>query len=206
MNTNGVRAAIYLRVSRDDQTTENQRLVLARVAEHRGWPIVQTYEDQGISGAKGRDQRPAFDAMLKDAVRRRYDILMVWSIDRLGQKRPPCGECPGGTRCCRHPLVLRPAGDRFIDANGPGDDPDGVGLWRTGKIDAPRQSPRRPGSCPPAGQEARPPQGVAQGRERHQDHLSAGNGILKVAALVGVGSGTVQRVKREMAATMAEAA
>jgi DNA invertase Pin-like site-specific DNA recombinase len=85
MNTNGVRAAIYLRVSRNDQTTENQRLVLARVAGHRGWLIVQTYEDHGISGAKGRDQRPAFDAMLKDAVRRRYDILMVWSIDRLGR-------------------------------------------------------------------------------------------------------------------------
>ena len=84
MNTNGIRAAIYLRVSRDDQTTENQRLVLARVAGHRGWMIVQTYEDQGISGAKGRDQRPAFDPMLKDAVRRRFDILMVWSIDRLG--------------------------------------------------------------------------------------------------------------------------
>jgi DNA invertase Pin-like site-specific DNA recombinase len=49
MGTNGVRAAIYLRVSRDDQTTENQRLVLAKVAEHRGWLIVQTYEDQGIS-------------------------------------------------------------------------------------------------------------------------------------------------------------
>ena len=58
MSTNGARAAIYLRVSRDDQTTENQRLVLAKVAEHRGWVIVQTYEDQGISGAKGRDQRP----------------------------------------------------------------------------------------------------------------------------------------------------
>src|SRR6476646_6509135 len=85
MNTNGVRAAIYLRVSRDDQTTENHRLVLARVAEHRGWQIIQTYEDQGISGAKGRDQRPAFDSMLKDAVRRRYDILLVWSIDRLGR-------------------------------------------------------------------------------------------------------------------------
>ena len=85
MITNGVRAAIYLRVSRDDQTTENQRLVLARVAEHRGWLIVQTYEDQGISGAKGRDQRPAFDQLLKDAVRRKFDILMVWSIDRLGR-------------------------------------------------------------------------------------------------------------------------
>ena len=60
--------------SRDDQSTENRRLVPARVAEHRGWLIVQTYEDQGISGAKGRDQRPAFDQLLKDAVRRRYDI------------------------------------------------------------------------------------------------------------------------------------
>ena len=85
MGTSGVRAAIYLRVSRDDQTTENQRLVLAKVAKHRGWLIVQTYEDQGISGAKGRDQRPAFDTMLKDAVRRRFDVLMVWSIDRLGR-------------------------------------------------------------------------------------------------------------------------
>ena len=85
MNTNGVRAAIYLRVSRDDQTTENQRLVLEKVAEHRGWVIVQTYEDHGISGAKGRDQRPHSTQMLKDAVRRQFDVLMVWSIDRLGR-------------------------------------------------------------------------------------------------------------------------
>src|SRR6202521_1391330 len=85
MDTTGVRAAIYLRVSRDNQTTENQRLVLARLAGHRGWVIVQNYEGQGIGGGKGRDQRPAFDAMRKDAVRRRYDILVVWSIDRLGR-------------------------------------------------------------------------------------------------------------------------
>ena len=85
MTGNHNRAAIYLRVSRDDQTTENQRLVLVRVAEHRGWIVVQTYEDQGISGAKGRDQRPAFDQMLRDVVRRRFDVLMVWSIDRLGR-------------------------------------------------------------------------------------------------------------------------
>jgi DNA invertase Pin-like site-specific DNA recombinase len=111
MSTNGVRAAIYLRVSRDDQTTENQRLVLAKVAEHRGWLIVQTYEDQGISGAKGRDQRPAFDAMLKDAVRRRFDALMVWSIDRLGRTVLHRGKCPSRTRCCWRGALFRPAGD-----------------------------------------------------------------------------------------------
>lgn len=85
MDTNDIRAAIYLRVSRDDQTTKNQWLALERVAAHRGWAIVQTYEDAEIGGAKGRDQRPAFDAMLRDAVRRRFDILMVRSIDRLGR-------------------------------------------------------------------------------------------------------------------------
>ena len=155
MNTTGVRAAIYLRVSRDDQTTENQRIVLARVAGHRSWSIVQTYEDQGISGAKGRDQRPAFDAVLKDAVRRKFDILMVWSIDRLGRSVLHVANALAGTRCCRHPPVLRPAGDQFLDAHGPGDDTNGIGIWRTGKIDAPRQSPRRTGACPPGGQEAR---------------------------------------------------
>ena len=72
-------------MSRDDQTTENQRLVLERAAGHRGWTILQTYDDRGIIGAKGRDQRPAFDQMLKDAVRHHYDILMCWAIDRLGR-------------------------------------------------------------------------------------------------------------------------
>jgi DNA invertase Pin-like site-specific DNA recombinase len=59
--------------------------VLEAVAERRGWGVVKVYEDAGISGAKGRDKRPAFDAMLKDALRRRFDVLMVWSIDRLGR-------------------------------------------------------------------------------------------------------------------------
>ena len=86
MNTTGVRAAIYLRVSRDDQTTESVEAG-PDTGGRASWlgDRSRLYEDQGISGAKGRDQRPAFDAMLKDAVRRRYDILMVWSIDRLGR-------------------------------------------------------------------------------------------------------------------------
>jgi DNA invertase Pin-like site-specific DNA recombinase len=79
------RAARYLRVSTDEQTVENQRLVLEAVAERRGWQIVQTYADNGISGAGGRDKRPGFDAMLKDSARRRFDVLMVWAIDRLGR-------------------------------------------------------------------------------------------------------------------------
>jgi DNA invertase Pin-like site-specific DNA recombinase len=79
------RAALYLRVSTSGQDTANQREVLEAVAARRGWTIVEIYADDGISGAKGREKRPAFDAMLKDARRRRFDVLMFWSVDRLGR-------------------------------------------------------------------------------------------------------------------------
>lgn len=85
MTTKSKRAALYLRVSTDGQTTENQRRALLEVAERRGWTVAQVYEDSGISGAKGRDKRPGFDAMMKDATRRRFDVLLFWSIDRLGR-------------------------------------------------------------------------------------------------------------------------
>jgi DNA invertase Pin-like site-specific DNA recombinase len=64
------RAALYVRVSTDHQTVENQIRELKQVAERRGWSVVETYRDAGISGAKGRKQRPGLDVMLKDASRR----------------------------------------------------------------------------------------------------------------------------------------
>lgn len=79
------RVALYLRVSTGEQTVENQRRELTAWAERAGHEIVETYEDAGVSGAKARDKRPAFDRALKDAVRRRYDMLAVWSVDRLGR-------------------------------------------------------------------------------------------------------------------------
>ncbi|BCH02640.1 resolvase [Mesorhizobium sp. 131-2-5] len=79
------RAALYLRVSTKEQTTENQRLELERVAEAKGWQVTSIYEDEGVSGAKGRDKRPAYDRMLKDAVRARFDVLMSWDVSRLGR-------------------------------------------------------------------------------------------------------------------------
>lgn len=79
------RAALYLRVSTKEQTTENQRIELERVAQAKGWEIVATYEDAGISGAKGREKRPAFDMALKDAVRAKFEVLMSWDVSRLGR-------------------------------------------------------------------------------------------------------------------------
>src|SRR6478672_7977340 len=199
MDTNGVRAAIYLRVSRDDQTTENQRLVLARVADHRGWIIVQSYEDQGISGAKGRDKRPAFDRVLKDAVRRKFDVLMVWSIDRLGRSVLHVANAlaeldAAGIRlyCDREGIdSSTPMGRAMIQmASVFGEQERSILRSRVlAGLDRVRQQGKRLGrpKVPPKIENA------------IRTHLSAGMGILKVAALVGVGSGTVQRVRREMA-------
>jgi DNA invertase Pin-like site-specific DNA recombinase len=77
-----MRAALYSRVSTTDQRCENQLLELRRYAEARGWTASE-YVDQGISGT--RESRPALDAMLKDAKRRRFDVLVVWRLDRLGR-------------------------------------------------------------------------------------------------------------------------
>jgi len=82
------RAAIYARVSTDGQTTENQLRELRLVAERNGWQIVHEFIDQGISGAKGREQRPAFDALWKGATRREFDVVMTWAVDRLGRSLP----------------------------------------------------------------------------------------------------------------------
>ena len=79
----GEAGAIYLRVSTGEQTVDNQRHELEAAAASRGWSVVAVYADEGISGAKGREGRPQLDLMLKDAVRRRFDVAMVWAVDRL---------------------------------------------------------------------------------------------------------------------------
>jgi DNA invertase Pin-like site-specific DNA recombinase len=79
------KVALYGRVSTGEQTTANQLDELRQWAERSGHEVVNVYEDKGISGAKGREKRPGLDAMLKAAVRRQFDILAVWSSDRLGR-------------------------------------------------------------------------------------------------------------------------
>src|SRR5712671_5585444 len=79
------RAVLYLRVSTVDQTTANQERELREIAGRMGCEIVKVYKDHGISGAKGRDKRPAFDALCRDAAQRKFDVVMAWSVDRLGR-------------------------------------------------------------------------------------------------------------------------
>jgi len=79
------KVCIYGRVSTDKQTVQNQLNDLRQVAEKNGWLVIDEYLDEGISGAKGRDKRPEFDRLLKDANRKQFDGILVWSIDRLGR-------------------------------------------------------------------------------------------------------------------------
>ena len=87
-----MRVGIYARVRTDLETgdtrrqdTENQMMELRRFAASQGWDTVAVYEDR-VSGTKGRDKRPDFDRMLNDAAKHRFDILLVWSADRLSGK------------------------------------------------------------------------------------------------------------------------
>jgi DNA invertase Pin-like site-specific DNA recombinase len=79
------RVAIYLRVSTSKQDTDNQLRELTAVADRSGWEIWKVYEDAGISGAKGRDQRPGLDAMMKAVNAKEFDMVATWSVDRLGR-------------------------------------------------------------------------------------------------------------------------
>jgi DNA invertase Pin-like site-specific DNA recombinase len=79
------RAVLYLRVSTLDQTTANQERELREIAGRMGCEITRVYKDHGISGAKGRDKRPGFNALCRDATKRQFDVIMAWSVDRLGR-------------------------------------------------------------------------------------------------------------------------
>ncbi len=80
------RVGIYARVStRNGQTTENQLRELKSVSKHHGWDVAKVYTDDGVSGAKSREQRPGLDELLKGVARREFDVVAAWSVDRLGR-------------------------------------------------------------------------------------------------------------------------
>lgn len=85
MTKQSKRVALYARVSTVSQTTDNQLVELRSLAEKMGWIIVGEFIDHAISGSKGRDQRPAFDKLQKGAVRKDFDMVAAWSVDRLGR-------------------------------------------------------------------------------------------------------------------------
>ena len=192
------RAAIYVRVSTDKQTVENQLRELRQIAERRGWQIVEEYHDAGISGAKGRDQRPGLDRMLKDASKRRFDVLMAWAIDRLGRSLIDLLGTIQGLEAANVDLFLE---QQAIDTTTPA----GKLMFQvTGAFAEFERSMIR--QRVNAGLRRAVEQGKQLGRPRVSpaiekrilSHLRKGVGILKTAKTLGVGTGTVQRIKQEM--------
>jgi DNA invertase Pin-like site-specific DNA recombinase len=192
------RAAIYVHVSTDKQTIENQVAALRQIAERRGWEVVEQYHDAGISGAKGRNGRPGLDQMLKDASKRKFDVIMAWAIDRLGRSLIDLLGTIQTLEACGIDLYLdqqaidttTPAGKLMFQV---------CGAFAEFERSMIRQRVH-------AGLKRAVAQGKQLGRpridaaleKRIQTQLRAGKGILKVARECGVGSGTVQRVRQEM--------
>ena len=79
------RCSIYARVSTDSQTTDNQLIKLQKIAKLKGYVVTQIFTDEGISGSKGRDFRTGFDNIIIGAIKKDFDIILCWSVDRLGR-------------------------------------------------------------------------------------------------------------------------
>lgn len=79
------RVALYVRVSTDGQTVENQLRELRAAARRHGWKIVEVFDDNGVSGARRRDQRPALKRLMQGVGRRDFDMVAAWAVDRLGR-------------------------------------------------------------------------------------------------------------------------
>ena len=194
------RAALYLRVSTDGQTTENQRLALEAVAAHRGWTISGVYEDAGISGAKGRDKRPGLDGMLKDATRAKFDVVMAWSLDRIGRSLVDLMDTLRTLEGAHADLFLHqqaidtttPTGRMFFHITG------AFAEFERGMIRARVMAGlERAKANPRKGAKAiGRPKVSTQTEAAIRAKLAEGVGILKAAKTLGVGVGTVQRIKR----------
>lgn len=194
------RVCIYVRVSTDGQTVENQIRELRQIVERRGWQIVETYSDAGISGAKGRDKRPGLDQMLKDASRRKFDVAMAWAIDRLGRSLVDLLATVQHLEACGVDLFLEqqaidtttPAGKLMFQV---------CGAFAEFERSMIRQRVRAGLKRAVAqGKQLGRPQVAPELERKARKLLGRGHGILKVAKLAGLGTGTVHRIAREMRA------
>src|SRR5215813_8025443 len=199
----GKRVGLYLRVSTDDQTVENQRQALVDAASYRKWQIVEEFVDSGISGAKGRDKRPGFDRLLKAVVRREIDVVATWSVDRLGRSLQHLvgflEELDGaGCDLYLHQQALdttTPAGRAMFHMLGVFSEFERSIIRSRVKAGMARARIQGTRSGKPIGQQPLPRHKVEQIRAE----LQKGTGIIKTARVCGTGVSAVQRIKREMA-------
>ena len=196
--------ALYLRVSTDDQTVENQRQALTEACERRGWRVAAEYVDAGISGAKGRYDRPGFDRLHKAIVRGKFDVVAAWSVDRLGRSLQDLVAFLGELQGVGVDLYLdrqgvdtsTPAGKAMFHMLGVFAEFERsliVERVRAGIARAKREGTR-------SGKAFGRPQISAEREVAVRASLAAGTGIRKTARLNGTGNATVARIAAEMRA------
>jgi len=193
------KVAIYVRVSTCDQTVENQRRELEQIAKRHDWDIVAVFEDVGISGVKGREERPSFDRLYSALVRREFDLVAVWSVDRIGRSLKHLISFLDDLNSKNIDLYIHNQG---IDTSTPG----GKALFQmmgvfaeferafiVERINAGLARAKAQGV-----QLGRPKVSVTKEKAIKADLLSENIGMIKIAKKHGVGVSTVQRVKREI--------
>jgi DNA invertase Pin-like site-specific DNA recombinase len=192
------RAGLYLRVSTVDQTTANQERELRQAAERAGWQVIKVYRDHGISGAKGRDKRPAFDALHRAAARREFDIVMAWSVDRLGRSLKDLVNFLDDLRALNVDLFLKTQG---IDTTIPSSKAMFGMLSVFADFERSIIQERVRAGLARAKGEGKTlgrPKIAADVETAIRATLAGGTGMIKAAKMHGVGVGTVQRVARGM--------
>jgi DNA invertase Pin-like site-specific DNA recombinase len=194
------RAAMYVRVSTDKQTVANQIEKLTAVAKLRDWKIVATYRDDGFSGSKSRRDRPWLDAMLKAAQRHSFDVLMVWSLDRLGRSTIDLLKTSNSLK--------QEGRDLYLDREQIDTGTDHGQAYFTilaalaelerkqiiARVNAGLARARRAGKVLGRRPVEKDPEGAAKAHKARK-LLAAGVGINKVAKAVGLSNGTVARLR-----------
>jgi DNA invertase Pin-like site-specific DNA recombinase len=192
------RVAIYARVSTGAQTVQNQLRELREIAGRHGWIVAAEFTDNGISGAKGREQRPGLDKMLKAVARREIDVVAAWSVDRLGRSLQDLLGFLGELHAKNVDLYLHQQG---LDTSTPA----GKALFQMMGVFAEferamiRERVR-------AGLERAKAQGKKLGRRRNDDPnrvaevrrlRSEGMGVGRVAKALGIGVSYIQRLEHQ---------
>lgn len=189
------RVALYIRVSTDGQTTDNQRQELERVAERHGWEVVAVFADRGISGSKGRDERPGYEALWQAVARREVDLVASWSVDRLSRSLQDLVGFLGELKVKGVDLYLHqqgldtstPAGKAMFQMMGVFAEFERAMIVE--RVKAGLRRAKREGRI--GGR----PRVAALVEERVREMLAAGTGIRKTATVLGIGVSVVQRVR-----------
>lgn len=78
-----MKVSFYARVSTNSQEVDLQLLEIEELMKQKNYNLVDKYIEKGVSGAKTR--RPELDRLIQDAKEHKFEILIIWRLDRLGR-------------------------------------------------------------------------------------------------------------------------